>query len=498
MATPIPKNHARFTLAEIFAATRGEVRGALEWDALAIAGISTDTRALEPGQAFVALAGERYDGHDHLARASERGAVLAIVERDVERREGLTTLRVTSTAAALGALAGVHLARWRAAGEKTVVALTGSAGKTTTKRAMAALFEAVFPERVLATAGNLNNLVGVPMTVFGLEDHHRALVLELGTNAPGEIGELTRTVRPDVALVTLIARAHSLGLGTLDAIEREKCAIFGELDDGAVALGNADDPRVVRGVGASRAGARLLYGTSDAADYRLVSRSLDGHQGSRLVVRRADGSELSFAVPLLGHAGALAATAALAVVERVAGRALAVEEIERALAPLAHEEHGPGRLEPRSCASGLVVLDDSYNANPASCRTSIDAARELAKALGRRLVLVLGEMRELGDASVAEHQELGAHAADSGAALVIAIGGDARHASERAQSRGTACEFAASTEAGANLATELVAAGDLVLVKGSRGVRTELVVESLLALHGRAACAAQPAAIGAS
>ncbi|MSP24532.1 MAG: UDP-N-acetylmuramoyl-tripeptide--D-alanyl-D-alanine ligase [Myxococcales bacterium] len=484
MATPIPVNTAQFSLGEIFGATHGEVRGELSWEALRVSGVCTDTRALVPGQAFVALVGERFDGHEHLAAAQARGAVVALVEREVAALPGLTTVRVASTRAALGALAAAHLTSWRSCGDRPVVALTGSAGKTTTKRAIAALLEVIFPRAVHRTSGNLNNLVGVPMTIFALADHHRAVVLELGTSAPGEIAELTRMVRPDLALITLIARAHALGLGSIDAIEAEKCAIFEHLGAHAIALGNADDARVVRGVTQARAAGRVLYGNSEGADYRILTRRSLGHEGAAVTVRRRDRGQVSFVVPLLGIAGALAAAAALAVTEQLAGRPLEHAEIDAAFAALGDQDHDEGRLEPRLCASGLFILDDSYNANPASCRASIEAARELARELDRRLVLVLGEMRELGDASVAEHEQLGLCARESGARVVIAIGGDARHLDDSAGSTGAESRFAERAEEAAELAKDVVLPGDLVLVKGSRGVRTELVVRALAERHG--------------
>ncbi|MBM4374199.1 MAG: UDP-N-acetylmuramoyl-tripeptide--D-alanyl-D-alanine ligase [Deltaproteobacteria bacterium] len=488
MATPIPTNRARFTLPEVFAATGGSLRGPLEDAALEVAGVATDSRTLEPGQAFVALAGERFDGHAHLAAAAERGASLAIVERDVEVR-GLTVLRVESTLAALAGLAEARVARWRADHGGRVVALTGSAGKTTTKRALAALAEARLPHRVTATQGNLNNLVGVPMTMLALSDDARLLVLEMGTNAPGEIGKLARMARPDLALVTLIASAHSEGLGGLDGIAREKTAMFRGLARGAVALGNADDARVRAGLAACVASDKIGYGTAADADYRILRREALDLERSRLEVRRPDGSTLSFTTPLLGAAGALATTAALAAIEAAfPGRPFHGDEAEAALAHLGVEDAGPGRLAPRRLTSGVVVVDDSYNANPASTEASIEAARELARVAGRRLVLVLGDMLELGEDRDASHESLGDWAARSGARLLLTVGDHSARGAALARARGLDARHAETSERAAEFACELVRADDLVLVKGSRGVRTERVVAAL------ARCEAAPRA----
>ncbi|HZO14526.1 MAG TPA: Mur ligase family protein, partial [Polyangiaceae bacterium] len=191
MATPIPHNDARFSLAEILAASGGRLRGPVEDEALEVRGVSTDTRTLREGELFVALRGERFDGHDHLAIAADKGASLAIVDRQADVPSGLSVVRVTDSLQTLGALARAHLDRWRKRGRK-VIAITGSAGKTTTRQAIAALLaEVTAPSEVHGAAGNLNNLVGVPMTLLQLGQTHRYAVVELGTNRQGEIATLT-------------------------------------------------------------------------------------------------------------------------------------------------------------------------------------------------------------------------------------------------------------------------------------------------------------------
>ena len=482
MATPIPLNHACFSLNALLRATRGGLRGPVLDSALEVRGVSTDSRSVGPGELFVALHGERFDGHDHLEAVAARGAVIALVERDV-RVPGLTVLVVESTLEALGRLAAHHLERWRRSGKKKVVALTGSAGKTTTKRAIAALLGAQAPGKVLVTAGNLNNLVGVPMTILSVTDATDILVLEMGTNAPGEIAALAHMARPDVGLVTLIASAHSEGLGGLEGIAKEKTAMFRELAPGATAIGNTDDPRVSLGLAASRAGERIAYGMGPEADYRIVRREALGIACQLLEVRRPDGSVVVFSTPLLGEAGALATVAGLAAAACASpGNPDTREVIEAALGVLSSLEEGPGRLQARELQSGIVVLDDSYNANPASCRASIDTARELAAALGRPLVLVLGEMRELGADRESAHRSLGEWAADSGARLLITVGPEAERTAARASERGQATRHADTSARAAVVATEVVESKDFVLVKGSRGVRTELVIDALAAL----------------
>lgn len=491
MATPLPDNVATFTLAEILTLTGGHVRGPLGDGALHVRGVSTDSRTLSGGEVFVALPGERFDGHDHLHAAHDRGASLAIVERDVLAPAGLTRLLVRSTLEALGQLAAAHLRRWRRTdAARRVVAVTGSAGKTTTKEAIGALLSRVdASERVWMSPGNLNNLVGVPMVVLSLTDSHRWAVLELGTSRLGEISKLARMVRPDVGVVTLISSAHGQGLGGIEAIAKEKLALYEHLAPAGAAIGNADDARIHAGLSSSGAAERIAYGHAEDADYRIERRVLHASEGARITLASPDGTRVEASIPLLGRAGALAALAAVATVRTALGRGVSGDELGEAMATITSSS----RLEPKRGPAGLLVIDDSYNANPASCASSIETASEIAQNLGRRLVLVLGEMRELGAASAEGHDEVGVHAAASGAALVIAVGGEAERIAFAARARGTEAEVVADADAGATLALMRVHSEDLVLVKGSRGVGTERVVQALMARGAGAAGRGGPA-----
>jgi len=498
LATPIPCNQASFSLTELLACTGGAVRGPLSDAAMSVVGVSTDTRVLRPGEAFVALSGERFDGHEHLAKAAAAGACLAIVQRDAPSPAGLTTLHVESTLEALGKLASAHVQRWREArAERRVLALSGSAGKTTTKRVVVSLLQQIAPGAVCAAAGNLNNLIGVPMTLLTLDSEHRYAVLELGTNSPGEIGALARMVRPNLGLLTLIATAHSSGLGDIDAIALEKGALFEQLSsvDG-IALGNADDERVAAALAASPAAQRSSYGRAANASYRIMSRRVldEAERLAQLIeLKRPDGTTLVLRSPLLGEAGALATVGAIGAVEQCASLRLDEQQVNAALSKL-EAQSGPGRLYPRILPSGLLLIDDSYNANPASCHSSVSAAQEIAAQLGRRLVLVLGEMRELGDEAAAAHRSLGMRAAESAAALLIAVCGQAALIAERASEEGLQSLFAADSDRAAELACARVTPADVVLVKGSRGVQTERVVQALSSAHSGSAGTCGPRA----
>jgi UDP-N-acetylmuramoyl-tripeptide--D-alanyl-D-alanine ligase len=468
MSSALPENRAVFTLSEVADATGGTLSGGAA-DAKVL-GVVTDSRADVRGKLFVALAGERFDGHAYVSQVASAGAAGVVVERDVGP-VAAPVVRVRSTLAALGELGHWQRRRCRA----QVVAVAGSAGKTTTRSAIGALLEALAPGAVHQTRGNLNNLIGVPLVLLGLTDAHRFAVVELGTNALGEVATLTRLSGPDIGVLTLIGIEHSEGLGDLDAIEREEAALLEGLGASGIAIGNADDQRVQRRVLAARAARRIQYGFSEGADVRCERRGAAALGRQQLLVRGPSGA-LELELPLLGEAGAYAALAAIAVAECVAPGALDAQAISAALGHAGE----PGRLEAHELADGTVVLDDAYNANPASARASLRTAKELAEARKARLVLVLGEMRELGTLSTREHAGLGVAIGETGAAALIAVCGDARLYLDGARASGMDTVFAPDADAALAAARARVRPGDVVLVKASRGVRAERVVEGLI------------------
>lgn len=477
MATPIPQNTAPFSLDDLARAAGGRVLQ----PGPDVRGISTDTRAVAPGAAFLALVGERFDGHAFLAQAAERGAAAVIISREAPLPPGVGAVLVPDTLVALGAIAGAHRARWAAAphelGPRALIAVAGSAGKTTTTRTVTALLRAADRGEVHATAGNLNNAIGVPMTLLGLTESHRFAVLEIGTNHRGEVAALARIARADAAVVTTIGVEHTEGLGTLEDVADEEGDLFAALPPEGVAVGNADDPHVVAQLERAGARRRVGYGRAAGAAYRIAARRPEGLRGSVIEVERG-GAAVAMRVPLLGEAGALAAAAALAVVEEVLGERLDPAVAGKALASM--ELPADGRLAAEELADGTVVIDDSYNANPVSMRASLRAAAELARTLGgRRLLLALGEMRELGALSAAEHDALGAEAAAAGPAALIAVGGDAARTAAAAAAAGAPAIFVETADEATAALLSRLQAGDLVLVKGSRGIRMERVVEAL-------------------
>ncbi|MEO6598991.1 MAG: UDP-N-acetylmuramoyl-tripeptide--D-alanyl-D-alanine ligase [Polyangiaceae bacterium] len=477
MASLIPVNSAAFSLLDVASLTSGTLVGANA----ACLGVSTDSRADLRGRLFVALRGEHFDGHDFARQALTAGAAGVVVEHEVPAL-GAQYVRVASTLSALGALAGAHRARWA----KRIIGVAGSAGKTTTRSAITAVLGDLLPGAVHFAAGNLNNLIGVPLVLLGLEAAHRVGVVELGTNAPGEVRTLSLMAAPDLAVLTLIGIEHSEGLGDLDGIEREEGEIWAGLSAEGLAISNADDVRVQRTVRALTPHRSLSYGYAEGANYRLRRRTPSALGGSELELERRTPfaqDSIRLETPLLGEAGAYATLAALAVGEWVAGAALEPARVARALSTAGE----PGRLTPLELADGTVILDDSYNSNPASVHSSLQTAREIATARSARFVLVLGEMRELGVLSAEQHDQVGESLGETGAALVLAVAGDAQRFVTGAKHAGLDAHFAETAEQALALLLSKLEPKDVVLVKASRGVRAERLVRGLIEAKGRAA-----------
>jgi UDP-N-acetylmuramoyl-tripeptide--D-alanyl-D-alanine ligase len=406
------------------------------------------------------------------------------VSQDVRVAGANFAVRVPSTLNALGALARMHRRRWGG----TVVAVGGSAGKTTTRGAIAAALRAIYPNRVHCAAGNLNNRVGLPMVLLGVQPQHTCAVVEVGTNCPGEVARLAGICQPDLAVLTLVALEHAEGLGSLDEIEQEEGELLRAVGTAGTAVANGDDQRATRQLLRSPASTKLRYGTSESCEWRLCSRRLLALHRNELTIEYPTSGGRGRCVvetSLVGAAGALAALVAVAVAQRLGSERWQPSVISRALCQ--SQSFEAGRLVPVRLADGTLVLDDTYNANPASVRSSVAAARELAQSQSTRLLLVLGEMRELGKRSPQEHQELGAALARCGATLLVAVGGDAEHTMRAARAGGLKAVFAPDAQAALPMVLDWVKPKDVVLVKGSRGVQAERVVAGLRAAKGAAA-----------
>jgi UDP-N-acetylmuramoyl-tripeptide--D-alanyl-D-alanine ligase len=472
VATPIPLNRARFSLSEVAAATQGTI---LHDGVDEIQGVTSDSRAVTRGSMFVALRGDAHDGHAFLDGAVATGAQIMVVERGrAPQSPAAGVVEVDDTLVAWGALARAHLEKWRvhALGDpRSVVAITGSAGKTTTKELCAALLAQVAPTHF--TAGNLNNRIGVPAVIFGLSAEHRFCVLEMGMSLSGELDAITAFARPDVSVIVNVGVAHAEGAGGREGIMHEKGAVYRALGRDGIAIVNADDPWVMRAAKAANVANVVAFGCGEAARYRLVDRAPDG-LCSRVVVSAA-GRELSVRVPLPGEAVAVDLVAAIAAQEAASSVLLPAERIEHAIASVRPASRGTARM----LEGDIVLLDDTYNANPQSMRAALSTLREIGGA--RRTVAILGEMKELGAVAESEHEALGDAIADAHVVLAIGCGGLMARALERARARGVGVVDASTTEEAAAEATRRVVPGDAVLVKGSRSVGVERVVRALLA-----------------
>jgi UDP-N-acetylmuramoyl-tripeptide--D-alanyl-D-alanine ligase len=480
MATPIPINQCEFTLAEVVEATGGIlVRGTSSGSARNVRGVSIDTRSIEPGAIFVALQGAASDGHDYIPQAAARGAVAAIVATG-HHHPALDCIEVDDTLTALGRLARRHLVRTRATRELPLIAIGGAVGKTTTKELTAAVVRALFGA-TLSTPGNLNNLIGVPMTIFTLTGEHRAAVLECGTNTRGEIPKLAQIVEPDVAMVLNVDLEHSEGLGTLDDIADEEAALFSTAMHCAVA--SADEPMVLSRI--PKHLRQIRFGKSPDAHVRLVSRSAGARSRIRVELARdivAAGCEpfIETEIALLGEAAALNCTAAIAGVAAMRAAPLESRELAAIGDALASVQPVAGRLA-GSSINGIFVIDDTYNSNPRSIRAALAAAREVADGLRARLVIAMGDMLELGEQSAAAHQDAIRDVMLARPAAFVAVGPEMNSACAIVSPYADAGEIFSAPDsiAAAKLIAELVRPGDVLLVKGSRGIAMERLIERL-------------------
>ena len=443
---------ALMDLAEAARAVAGRVEGAN----VAFSGVTTDSRSVDAGDLFVALAGERFDGHGFVGEAVRRGAAAALTAHRVEAQ--VPQLVAADTRIALGKLA----AHWRERFALPLVALTGSNGKTTVKEMLAAILAAHFgdADAVLATSGNLNNDIGMPLTLLRLRERHRAAVIEMGMNHAGEIDYLARLARPTVALVNNAQRAHVGILGSLEAIAHAKGEIYAGLAPDGIAIVNADDAYAGYWKGLN-AGRRIVtFGFAADADVH-ATRSGDAWRFATLSGTFAAKLRVAGEHNVRNALAACAAACALAVPAATTGRALA------AFAGV------PGRLQRRQGAAGVAVIDDTYNANPESMKAALAV---LAAEPGRR-VFVMGDMGEMGAQSAALHAEVGEYARRAGIDALLATGEASRHAVE---GFGPGARHYPGVQELLAAAREEARAGTTLLVKGSRFMQMERVAEALV------------------
>ena len=441
-------------LSEAALATRGQLIGA----DVEFCCVGTDSRAIKKGQLFVALKGENFDGHEYAAQSLEQGASAVLVSKASNVSPAVV---VEDTRLALGDLAS----HWRAKFDMPVVAITGSNGKTTVKEMLAAILKVATADdaSVLATQGNLNNDIGLPMTMLNLGKQHRYAVLEMGMNHTGELSYLSNLAKPNVALVNNAGTAHIGELGSLEAIANAKGEIFEGLADGGTAIINADDVFANLWKNLASKHQQVTFGLKAKAD---VTAKYELHAASSDLELIAPNGTVKFTLPAPGlHnvSNALAAASAALALN------VLLENIATGLSNFAGVK---GRLQTKQGFAGAKVIDDTYNANPMSMKAAID----VLKASAVQRIFVMGDMAELGADAASMHSEIGAYAKTAGIEKFYALGELTKNA---VTSFGANAMHFETVEALAESLKVMMNAETTVLVKGSRSMRMERVVDAI-------------------
>lgn len=446
-----------------------------------ITSVVTDSRQIEPGSLFVAIKGERVDGHDFLEQVFAAGAAAAIVSREVPGAPGPLIL-VDDVVAALGQIARAHLERLRGSAPVKVVAVTGSVGKTTTKdllgQVLAPLGEVITPP------ASFNNEIGLPLTVLRATPTTKVLVLEMGTDAPGDLVYLTRIAPPDVAIVLIVAGAHLEKFGTVEAVAAAKAEILQGLAPGGLALLNSDNGYVAAMAKDLPAEQVRFFGETDRADVKATQVLIDD-DGCAAFTLVADGEELPVHLGLVGEHNIPNALAAAGVALHLG---VPGEQVQQALAAAtavsAHrmQVHDVGEIR---------VIDDAFNANPTSMRAALKTLADVASRTGRRSVAVLGEMLELGPETILAHDEIGRLIVRLNIDKLLTIGDGTKPLNQGAYQEGSWADeihhVDTLAQARSWLADEL-RAGDIVLLKSSNGAGlAQLAGEVISDLQGASA-----------
>ncbi len=443
--------------------------------------VSKDTRSIHQGDLYVAIKGERFDGHEFVEQAVAAGAVAAMVSdcRVDDMNRGVNKICVDDTRLALGSLATYWAGEWRqqqvdttvfpslVVQEKKLVGITGSNGKTTVKEMCGSIFShAAGKEAVLMTRGNLNNDIGLPLTLLGLREKHQLAVVEMGANHVGEIDYLSSLARPDVAVLTNAGSAHLEGFGSIENIASAKAEIFNGLSDAGIAVINLDDRFSQQWLDVCRHRSKILFSMQNSSADCFATRLNDGCY----LIRTEQGSfELKLSAPGMHNVmNALAATAVACAIS------IGLDAVENGLNTF---QNINGRLRTYRLQTGAMLIDDSYNANPSSVRAAIDVLVQKAMDSGVRKILVLGDMGELGEDSGKLHSETGHYARQSGVDFLYATGENSKSTVEGFG------EGAQHFDTQADLLTglmEIMTGDEVVLVKGSRSAAMENIVNPVL------------------
>lgn len=454
-----------FTIAEILTAINGElIKGKIDDS---ISGISIDTRTIQPGEAFIALAGENFDGHDFLNHALAKGAKTLIVKPQyrhmIEQVEIANIITVDSPLKALQDLAHYHLNKLK----PKVIGVTGSTGKTTTKELIASVLSQKYG--VLKTAGNFNNEIGLPLTILNLNKDHQIAVLEMGMSGLGEIKRLAQIAPPDIAIITNIGLTHLEKLGSIEGIVQAKGELLEALNQEGLAILNGDDPQTKKLIAKAKSSLCLVGEKDKTVDLRAFNIQSAGEQGVKFALEQ-NGESFDLFVPIPGKHNVINSLFAVAVGLSLG---LSLEEIATGLAQAKTERMRLNILENRM---GVKFINDAYNANPTSVQAALDVLVEIQ---GKRKFAVLGDMLELGTLAEFAHREVGRSVVEKGIDYLFTLGQLGKFIGEEALKMGASPETVYCFSTIEELADQLkkhLSFGDLVLVKGSRGMGMEKII----------------------
>jgi UDP-N-acetylmuramoyl-tripeptide--D-alanyl-D-alanine ligase len=463
------ENRVHLTAREILAPIKGKLlRGSRD---RSFSGISTDSRTLRKGQLFWALKGETFDGHDFVKEAIKKGAAAVVVDKDwgadLPANARASLIRVPDTLKAFGDLAR----RWRRRFKARVTAITGSGGKTTTKEMASAILS--LEGATLKNEGNFNNLIGLPLSLFQLQKSHRYAVLEMGMNRPGEIGRLTEIADPDIGLITNVGQAHLEGVGSIEGVARAKVELLNKMAPRALAILNGDD-RVLMQAAAAFRKKPVTFGQGLQSTVRAGKIRNLGREGFSFDIHWK-GEPFSVRLRVPGFHNVYNALAAAAIGLSLD---LSTDRIQEGLSGF---EGIPGRFKVVPLPDGSILIDDTYNSNPSSLRLSLESLTALVPQ-GRKVIVGLGEMLELGGATEAGHVEAGARVADAEADWLVVLGDHApeiiRGAVDKGFPKKRAIHVKNHKEMGSKI-LEIMKPGDLVFLKASRRIGLEQVAERL-------------------
>ncbi len=460
------------TLAQLVTSLDGILIG----DDRSFSQVSINTRTMQENDIFVAIKGDNFDGHQYIGQAEKNGACGLVVEEKCQ--SDLPQLVVKNTRLALGDIAKL----WRSTFSIPVVAITGSCGKTTVKEMTAAIFQSAYgsalSEKILATKGNLNNEIGVPLTLFRLEEAHKAAVIELGANHAGEIKYLVDLVKPDVAVITNVTPAHIEGFGSIEGIAKAKAEIYSGLDEKGIAIINADDDFSDYWQTICQGQNQVTFGLNQSADVSAEYKAL------------SDGFELKLKTPIGEQIVHLHQFGQHNIYNALTATALAISAgctLNDVCSGLESFTNASRRLEKKSGLGGSVIFDDTYNANPGSVRAGIDAIKQVEGEVKGEAILILGDMAELGEEALQLHYQLGVDAANMGIKQLFTVGLMSQETTNGYNSILVASDDMKTDAQHFDNKNELVEKvkltlhkNSIVLVKGSRSMAMENVVENLL------------------